>query len=136
MVENAWTRCLQDLLRIERADGDGADVWWRRCWAGSGGMLNPFPKSKICTQRPDVIAAHVEEGKIAVIVDNSPTVILLPAGIFDFVQDVDDYYLPSADRATISGRCRITEHDSSSCSRRRVYLACSQKERYRALRSD
>ena len=26
--------------------------------------------------------------------DNSPTVILLPAGIFDFLQDVDDYYFP------------------------------------------
>lgn len=57
------------------------------------GKLNPFPKVRY-TQRPDIIAAHVEEGKIAVIVDNSPTVILIPAGIFDFVQDVDDYYFP------------------------------------------
>lgn len=55
--------------------------------------FNPFPKVRY-TQRPDIIAAHVEEGKIAVIVDNSPTVILIPAGIFDFVQDVDDYYFP------------------------------------------
>lgn len=55
--------------------------------------FNPFPKVRY-TQRPDIIAAHVEEGKIAVIVDNSPTVILLPAGIFDFMQDVDDYYFP------------------------------------------
>lgn len=55
--------------------------------------LNPFPRVRY-TQRPDIVAAHVEEGKIAVIVDNSPTVILLPAGIFDFLQDVDDYYFP------------------------------------------
>lgn len=55
--------------------------------------FNPFPKVRY-TQRPDIIAAHVEEGKIALIVDNSPTVILLPAGIFDFIQDVDDYYFP------------------------------------------
>lgn len=55
--------------------------------------LNPFPKVRY-TQRPDVIAAHIEEGKIAIIVDNSPTVILIPAGIFDFIQDVDDYYFP------------------------------------------
>jgi len=55
--------------------------------------FNPFPRVRY-TQRPDVIAAHVEEGKIAVIVDNSPTVILVPAGVFDFVQDVDDYYFP------------------------------------------
>ena len=28
------------------------------------------------------------------IVDNTPTVILIPAGIFDFLQDIDDYYFP------------------------------------------
>jgi len=56
--------------------------------------LNPFPKVRY-SQRPDVIAAHVEEGKIGIIVDNSPTVILIPAGIFDFFQDVDDYYFPA-----------------------------------------
>lgn len=55
--------------------------------------LNPFPKVRY-TQRPDVVSAHVTEGKIAIIIDNSPTVILIPAGIFDFIQDVDDYYFP------------------------------------------
>lgn len=55
--------------------------------------LNPFPKVRY-TQRPDVVSAHVTEGKIALIIDNSPTVILIPAGIFDFIQDVDDYYFP------------------------------------------
>lgn len=57
------------------------------------GLFNPFPKVRY-TQRPDIIAAHVEEGKIAVIVDNTPTVILIPAGMFDFLQDIDDYYFP------------------------------------------
>lgn len=57
------------------------------------GLFNPFPKVRY-TQRPDIIAAHVEEGKIAVIVDNTPTVILIPAGVFDFLQDIDDYYFP------------------------------------------
>lgn len=55
--------------------------------------LNPFPKVRY-TQRPDVVAAHVAEGKIAILIDNSPTALLIPAGIFDFVQDVDDYYFP------------------------------------------
>lgn len=57
------------------------------------GKFNPFPKVRY-TQRPDIICAHVMEGKIAIIIDNSPTVILLPVGIFDFLQDVDDYYFP------------------------------------------
>lgn len=55
--------------------------------------LNPFPKVRY-TQRPDVVSAHIAEGKIAILVDNSPTAILISAGIFDFVQDVDDYYFP------------------------------------------
>lgn len=55
--------------------------------------LNPFPKVRY-TQRPDVVSAHISEGKIAILVDNSPTAILITAGIFDFVQDVDDYYFP------------------------------------------
>lgn len=55
--------------------------------------LNPFPKVRY-TQRPDIIASHLTEGKIAIVVDNSPTVVLLPVGIFDFAQDVDDYYFP------------------------------------------
>lgn len=56
-------------------------------------MLNPFPKVRY-TQRPDLVAAHVAEGKIAIIVDNTPTVIIIPSCIFDFTQDVDDYYFP------------------------------------------
>ena len=55
--------------------------------------LNPFPKVRY-TQRPDVIASHLTEGKIAIVIDNSPTVVLLPVGIFDFLQDPDDYYFP------------------------------------------
>ena len=55
--------------------------------------VNPFPKVRY-SQRPDIIAAHINEGKIAIIVDNSPTVMLLPVGVFDFLQDVDDYYFP------------------------------------------
>ncbi len=59
--------------------------------AGSG--INPFPRVRY-SQRPDVIAAHINEGKVAIIVDNTPTVMLIPTGIFEFFQDVDDYYFP------------------------------------------
>lgn len=55
--------------------------------------LNPFPKIRY-TERPDVVAAHLTEGKFVLMVDNSPTAILLPTGLFDFFQDVDDYYFP------------------------------------------
>ncbi|MBR5135119.1 MAG: spore germination protein [Clostridia bacterium] len=54
---------------------------------------NPFPKVRY-TERPDCAAAGVLEGKILVLVDNSPVVMILPTGIFDFMQDTNDYYFP------------------------------------------
>jgi stage V sporulation protein AF len=59
----------------------------RRHW------LNPYPKIRY-TERPDVVAAHITEGSFVIMVDNSPTAIILPTGFFDFLQDVDDYYFP------------------------------------------
>lgn len=54
---------------------------------------NPFPKARY-TERPDVAAAHILEGKILLIIDNSPNAIILPTTIFDFLQDADDFYQP------------------------------------------
>lgn len=51
---------------------------------------NPMPLAKQ-TERPDVISAHLLEGHIALIVDNSPVVSILPATLFNFTQYIDDY---------------------------------------------
>lgn len=55
--------------------------------------FNPFPKARY-TERPDVAAAHIMEGKVVILVDNTPTALILPTNLFDFMQSVDDYYLP------------------------------------------
>ena len=52
---------------------------------------NPLPQVKY-TERPDVVAAHLMEGHIAIIVDTSPSVILLPVTVFHFTQHAEDYY--------------------------------------------
>lgn len=62
---------------------------------GKSRWLNPFPKVRY-TQRPDVVCAHLTEGKLVILVDNSPTAILIPTTIFDFIQDADDFYFPIA----------------------------------------
>ena len=54
---------------------------------------DPFPKVRY-TERPDSAAASVLEGKILVLVDNSPSAMILPTGLFDFMQDTNDYYFP------------------------------------------
>lgn len=52
---------------------------------------NPLPQVKF-TERPDVVAAHLMEGHIAIIVDTSPSIMLLPVTMFHFTQHAEDYY--------------------------------------------
>ena len=54
---------------------------------------NPFPKVRY-TERPDSAAASILEGNIVVIVDNSPSVMILPTTFFDFTQEANEYYFP------------------------------------------
>ena len=55
--------------------------------------FNPFPKFKF-SERPDVTAASILEGSVAILVDNSPSAMILPTSVFDIVEDADDYYFP------------------------------------------
>lgn len=64
-----------------------AECMFRRRW------YNPFPKFKF-TERPDTTAASILEGDVAILVDNSPSAILLPTSLFDIVEEADDYYFP------------------------------------------
>ncbi|MCQ4023382.1 MULTISPECIES: spore germination protein [unclassified Ruminococcus] len=52
---------------------------------------NPFPKIKY-TERPDSAASAILEGNIVILVDNSPSALVLPTSIFDVMEEADDYY--------------------------------------------
>lgn len=54
---------------------------------------NPFPKIRY-TERPDAAAATVLEGDIVILVDNSPSAMLLPTTLFHFMQEANDFYFP------------------------------------------
>ena len=54
---------------------------------------NPFPKIRM-TERPDAATSQILEGSVAVIIDNSPEVMILPSSIFDFMQETNDFYFP------------------------------------------
>ena len=58
-----------------------------------GQWYNPFPKVRF-TERPDAACAAIAEGRLILVVDNSPAAIILPTSVFDFVQDTNDYYFP------------------------------------------
>ena len=50
-----------------------------------------FPVS-ITTERPDVVSYYLLQGRIVVLVDNSPYALILPAFFEDFFNNIDDYY--------------------------------------------
>lgn len=54
---------------------------------------NPFPKYKY-TERPDTSAASILEGSLVILVDTSPSAIILPTSLFGIMEEADDYYLP------------------------------------------
>ena len=54
-------------------------------------FFNPFPKFKF-TERPDYASACVLDGRIAIIADNSPAVMIIPISFSDFFRETDDYY--------------------------------------------
>ena len=52
---------------------------------------SPFPQFQT-TERPDKAASALLEGRIVLVVDNSPMVLLLPTTLNCFFQAADDYY--------------------------------------------
>lgn len=52
--------------------------------------FHPMPFVRY-TERPDICAAHLLEGHIAIIVDTSPSAILVPATIFHHLQHAEEY---------------------------------------------
>lgn len=79
--------------RIERIDIDGIPMaektveefitydkpWW-----------NPFPVVRY-TERPDVAAIHLFEGHVLVLVDTSPSIMILPVTLFHHLQHAEEY---------------------------------------------
>ncbi len=51
---------------------------------------NPFPLVRY-TERPDVAATHLFEGHVIVIVDTSPSIIIVPTTFFSHLQHAEEY---------------------------------------------
>lgn len=53
--------------------------------------LSPFPQYYISV-RPDTITHYLLDGRIALLMDNSPTVIICPTSFFEMFTTIEDYY--------------------------------------------
>lgn len=67
--------------------------------------LTPFP-TVYNTERPDVIAAELLEGKVAILVDGTPFVLIVPAPFNSFLQAAEDHY----QRSDVSSLIRIMRY--------------------------
>lgn len=64
--------------------------------------LSPFPQIEN-TERPDTVAASLYEGRVALLVDNTPFALIVPATLGTLLQSAEDYY----SRWTISSVLRL-----------------------------
>jgi stage V sporulation protein AF len=96
MGDRVEQKMLEDIRqRIDKIDVDAltmnqqslAEALYQHKW------YNPFPKFKF-TERPDTTAASILEGSVIILVDNSPSAMILPTSVFDIIEDADDYYFP------------------------------------------
>lgn len=92
-VDEAFLEKIKDRLTHIQVDAltmnqeSMAECLFPRKW------YNPFPKFKF-SERPDTTAACILEGNVVILVDNSPSAMILPASIFDIIEEADDYYFP------------------------------------------
>lgn len=93
-VEKQLLRSLQERIKNIQVDAlpmnqqSLANQLFKRKW------FNPFPKFKF-TERPDTAAACLLEGKVIILVDNSPSSMVLPTSILDMIEEANDHYFPT-----------------------------------------
>lgn len=67
------------------------------------------------TERPDVVVASLLEGRVAIMVDNTPIVIIVPGEFFSLMQSAEDYY----NKSTFSSFIRFIRYFAFAVS---IYL--------------
>ena len=77
--------------RIESIDIDAVGESTTLEFLIEGNYLSPFPQTE-STERPDAVAASILEGRVAILVDNTPFAILVPTTIGTLFQSTEDYY--------------------------------------------
>lgn len=53
--------------------------------------LSPFPQMDV-TERPDIVAAKLVKGKVAILINGSPCALVVPMTFLEGLQAPDDYY--------------------------------------------
>ena len=84
IVEKVRSKIKQiDIDALPMAEKTVEEFITRRFW-------NPFPAVRY-TERPDVAAAHLMEGHVIIIVDTSPSVMIVPVTFFHHLQHAEEF---------------------------------------------
>ncbi len=70
-------------------------------YVGESGMLEQFIEDHpfmpvpqiLATERPDRVVTYILEGKVAILIDGNPHVLIVPTTFFSLLQTSEDYYL-------------------------------------------
>lgn len=73
-------------IDVDDVTGSGFIEQWL-----SDHFLSPFPQI-MSTERPDKLTAALMQGKIGIVVDNTPFQLIMPMTIFSFFHSPEDYY--------------------------------------------
>ncbi len=82
----------QDLFkRLDKIE-ESKDIHSERhlCELLYGQSFNPYPHVRY-TERPDIVTIHLLQGNIALLVDQSPTAVLVPATFFESTSQIEEY---------------------------------------------
>lgn len=77
--------------RLEKVDIDGIMDSSMLEYLIEDNYITPFPQIEN-TERPDSAAASLLEGRVVLIVDNSPFALVIPATVGTFLNSSEDYY--------------------------------------------
>ena len=79
--------------KLKNIDIDGIiDSGYIKNFLNEGNSIFPTIKS---TERPDLASQSLLEGKIVIVTDNSPDILILPTFFIDYFHTSDDYYQKS-----------------------------------------
>ncbi|MFZ5828310.1 MAG: spore germination protein [Bacillota bacterium] len=77
--------------RLEAVKQDGAQDLSQLAEALGDVPVSLFP-SILTTERPDIVIQYITGGRIALLMENSPRALILPALLVDFFASADDFY--------------------------------------------
>ncbi|WP_410515148.1 spore germination protein [Paenibacillus sp. BR2-3] len=88
IVDKTQVKAVTDKIKSIVIDGiPMADKQLEEAIVGSG--WNPYPMVRY-SERPDVVASHLLEGRVVIFVDTSPSVMVLPTTFFDLCQHAEE----------------------------------------------